>query len=412
MVMKQKHLHYGWVMVIITVCVLAAHTLISYTIGVFLKPLTAEFGWERGAFSGAISMYMLLAGGLSIFAGRLSDKYGPRILITLSGLLTGIGFMLMSRVNSLWQAYLVWGLLMGIGSACCAIPALSTIPRWFVQKTGMAVGITVAGIGLGAIIAPPLAQWLISLYGWQQAFVVLGIITLVITIPLAQLMKHSPQRIGLKPYGEDKVIEDKQSPAPVASSASFTQAIKTGRFWVFGLINLSFFLCVQAIIVHIVPYAGDIGIPEVAAASILSVIGGISILGRLFTGVVSDRVGGRLVLAACPILMTLSLIWLLFAREIWGFYLFAVVFGFAYGGMVSLLTIVAAELFGHQFLGIILGSFLLFTTVGGALGVPLAGFIFDMTGNYSSALLICAIVGALAVVLGLVLLRYKEDSSV
>ena len=190
MVMKQKHLHYGWVMVIITVCVLAAHTLISYTIGVFLKPLTAEFGWERGAFSGAISMYMLLAGGLSIFAGRLSDKYGPRILITLNGLLTGIGFMLMSRINSLWQAYLVWGLLMGIGSACCAIPALSTIPRWFVQKTGMAVGITVAGIGLGAIIAPPLAQWLISLYGWQQAFVILGIITLIITIPLAQLMKH------------------------------------------------------------------------------------------------------------------------------------------------------------------------------------------------------------------------------
>lgn len=206
--MKLKHLHYGWVMVIIAACTLASYALMPYTFGVFLRPLTVEFSWERGALSGAYSMYMLAAGILGIFTGRLSDKYGPRILVTISGLLAGIGLLLMSQINSLWQVYLIWGLFMGIGGSCVVVPVLSTIPRWFTKKRGIAMGITAAGFGLGAVISPLLAQWLISTYDWRQAFIILGLVTFIIIIPLAQFMKHSPQRIGLKPYGENETIED------------------------------------------------------------------------------------------------------------------------------------------------------------------------------------------------------------
>ena len=282
MTIKRERLHYGWVMVLIALSVLATHALVMYTFGVFLKPLVAEFNWDRGALSGANSMYMLLAGTFAIFTGRLSDKYGPRMLVTLNGLLTGIGFLALSQINSLWQVYLIWGLFLGIGGSCCYIPVMSTIPRWFVKKTGIAIGITVAGFGLGAVITPPLTQWLISAYGWRQAFIVLGLITFVIVIPLAQFMKHSPQRVGLKPYGEIGTLKDKQSQA--AGGLSFRQAIKTSRFLVWGSIICCFFFSVQVIVVHIVPHGIDIGISATVAAGILSIIAAFSIFGRLSIG--------------------------------------------------------------------------------------------------------------------------------
>jgi len=405
MTIKRERLHYGWVMVLIALSVLATHALVMYTFGVFLKPLVTEFNWDRGALSGAYSMYMLLAGTFAIFAGRLSDKYGPRMLVTLSGLLTGIGFLALSQINSLWQVYLIWGLFLGIGGSCCYIPVMSTIPRWFVKKTGIAIGITVAGFGLGAVITPPLAQWLISAYGWRQAFIVLGLITFVIVIPLAQFMKHSPQRVGLKPYGEIGTLKDKQSQA--AGGLSFRQAIKTSRFLVWGSILFCFFFSVQVIVVHIVPHGIDIGISATVAASILSIIAGGSVIGRLSIGFISDRIGGRLALSACLTLVALALIWLLFAKEIWGLYIFAGVFGLAYGGIVLLETALTGELFGLKSLGMILGGVILFVTVGGALGAPLAGSIFDATGSYSLALLICVILVVLAIILSLILLKTK-----
>ena len=405
MTIKRERLHYGWVMVLIALSVLATHALVMYTFGVFLKPLVTEFNWDRGALSGANSMYMLLAGTFAIFTGRLSDKYGPRMLVTLNGLLTGIGFLALSQINSLWQVYLIWGLLLGIGGSCCFIPIMSTIPRWFVKKTGIAIGITVAGFGLGAVITPPLTQWLISAYGWRQAFIVLGLITFVIVIPLAQFMKHSPQRVGLKPYGEIGTLKDKQSQA--AGGLSFRQAIKTSRFLVWGSIICCFFFSVQVIVVHIVPHGIDIGISATAAAGILSIIAGGSVIGRLSMGFIYDRIGSRKALSACLTLVALALIWLLFAKEIWGLYIFAGVLGLAYGGIVLLETALTGELFGLKSLGMILGGVILFGTVGGALGAPLAGSIFDATGSYSLALLICVILVVLAIILSLILLKTK-----
>ena len=404
---KLRHVHYGWVMVVISIGILATHALTLYAFGVFLKPLTIEFGWERGALSVAYSMSVLVGGGLGILSGRLTDRYGPRPIVTIGGLSTGIAFLLMSLISSLWQVYLIWGILMGIGFSFCFIPVMSLIPRWFTKRRGIATGIVMAGMGLGGMITPPLAQWLIDACGWRNAFVILGLITLVIVTPIAQFMKHSPQRAGLKPYGGDETTEDKQSQSPAAEGFSLSQAIRTARFWLFGLILAGFFFCFGTIMVHIVPYASDVGIPSIIAASILSIAAGISIIGRLGTGFLSDRIGGTLALSACVSLITLALIWLLFVREVWMFYVFAVIFGLSYGGLVTLLPVVAAELFGVVSLGVILGGLTFVGTIGEALGAPLSGSIFDITGSYSLAFLICAVICAVAVILSLVLLRYK-----
>ncbi len=405
--MGLKRLHYSWVMVAISIGVLVIIGIQFYCFGVFFKHLTAEFGWDRGALSVGYSLMVLVAGPFGMVAGGLSDKYGPRLLVTIGGLFTGVGFLLTALITSLWQLYLIWGILIGIGSVLCLLPVMAIVPRWFTKKRGIVMGLVMAGMGIGGVISPLLTQWLISAYDWRYAFVVLGLITIIIIIPIAQFMRHSPQRIGLKPYGADEIIEDKQSPSSAVGGLSLSHAVRTSRFWLWGLIQAGLFFCIGTIGVHIIPHATDIGIPEIMAASILSISAGVGIFGRLFIGFVSDRVGSRLTLSACLSLATLGLIWLLFAQEVWMFYLYAVIQGLSFASVVTLLPVLTAELFGVKSLGVTMGALIFVGIIGEAIGPTLTGFIFDITGSYRLAFLITVGVIAAAVILSLVLLRQK-----
>jgi MFS family permease len=389
--------------------ILAMNALAVAGFGVFLKPLTEEFGWERGALSGAFSLGALSTGILALIAGRLSDRYGPRIFVTIAGLLLGSGFLLMSQISSLWQVYLVWGLLIGIGPGCSVTPVISTIPRWFSKKRGIALAVTVSGFNFGATVGPILIQWLISNYSWQIAFIVLGMIPLVINIPLAQFLKRNPQQMGLKPYGEDAPAETDLTTDSDTWGLTLTQAVKTWHFWVFASLQFAFGFSMQIVVVHIVPHATDIGIPAIIAATILSISAGGRIVGNLTTGFLADRIRARLVLSFCFIVSTLSLAWLLFVTDISGFFAFAILFGITSGGIIPLLTLVPAELFGLRNLGVFSGAFLLFGTSGGALGSPFAGYIFDVIGSYRVAFTVSVVIGTLAVILSLILTRARVD---
>jgi len=335
----------------------------------------------------------------------------PDPIITIGGLLCGTAFLLLSLISALWHVYLILGILMGLGGTFCLIPVMPVIPRWFTKRRGIAIGIAMTGFGVGGIIAPLLTQWLIDAYDWRWSCIILGIITIVIIIPLAQFMKHSPQQAGLKPYGGDEITEDKQSPSSAIEGLSFSQAIRAREFWLFGLIQTCALFSLVTVTVHVVPHASDLGIPEVIAASILSFFAAISIVGRLVIGFISDRTGGKLVLTVCLSLTTLALIWLLFAKEIWMFYVFAAVFGLANGGFTTLLPVVSAELFGLVSLGVIIGGLGIFATLGEALGAPLSGTIFDISGSYRVAFLICIGLSTVAVILSSVLLKSKGKTS-
>ena len=269
------------------------------------------------------------------------------------------------------------------------------------------MGITMAGMGIGGVITPLLTQLFISNYGWRWAVIILGILTIVIIIPLAQLLKHSPQQAGLQPYGGDEITENKQSQSLAPKGLSLSQAIRNGGFWLYGFIQICTLFCLVTVMIHIIPHATDIGIPEVGAASILSTIAAVGIVGRLVIGFLSDRLGARLILTICLAMITLALIWLLFAEEIWMLYIFAGILGLANGGFVTLLPVVSAELFGLVSLGVIIGALGVFMTLGEAIGAPLSGAIFDITGSYRLAFLICVGVGVIAFILSLFLLRYK-----
>jgi sugar phosphate permease len=242
--------------------------------------------------------------------------------------------------------------------------------------------------------------------------IILGILIIVIIVPLAQFLKHSPQQAGLQPYGGDETTSGIKGDKPPQSSAlgglSMRQALRTRGFWLFGFIQIGALFCLVTVMIHIVAHATDIGISEVKAASILSTVAAIGIGGRLVVGFLSDRIGGKLILTICLSLITLALIWLLFAKELWMFYVFAAILGLANGGFTTLIPIISTELFGLVSLGVIIGALGVFMTLGEAIGAPLSGAIFDITGSYRLAFIIGIGVCAVSVILSLVLLRYRS----
>jgi len=397
---------YGHILVIIAFFVMVASWGVYNAFGVFFKPLQAEFGWSSAVTSGAFSLSMIIYGVLGIIVGGLTDRFGPRIVMTICGFLVGLGFVLMSQVNAIWQLYLFYGVIVGIGMSGVWVPQLSTVARWFVRRRSLMTGIVVAGVGIGQMIGSPVASRLIAAYDWRLSYIILGGVVLVVMVLAAQFMKRDPTKMGLLPYGENEVKQ--QGLASETRAFSLREAVHTTQFW----IALAMFFCsgfgVFGITVHIVPHAIELGISAVSAASILAAMGGINILGTYVLGGLGDRIGNRQVFIIGFILMAAAFFWLVPARELWMFYLFAVVFGFAMGGMGAVESPLVAWLFGLRSHGLLYGVVHIGFTVGAAVGPVVMGYIFDLTGSYRMAFLVCGIVGILGIIIAVLLRPTKR----
>lgn len=391
---------YGYVIVLIGFFIMLLAFGTFYTFGVFFKPLAIEFGWTRTVTSGAYSLAAFLSGLLAIVVGRLTDRFGPRLVITFGGFLLGLGYLLMSQVSAIWQLYLFYGVIVGVGMSTAFVPPLSMVARWFVKRRGIMTGFVVAGIGTGTLVIPPVANWLISNWGWSTAYILIGAVSLVFMILAAQFLRLDPRQMGLLPDGEKKEAAGLNSAAP---AFSFREALASRQLWILFAILFCFGYCLHTIVTHIANYATDIEISATVAATILAVIGGLSILGRVATGSITDRVGSKPPLIVNLILMSGALFWLVATGELWALYLFAVIFGLAYGGLAAMESPIVAELFGLSSHGVIMGVASFGFTAGGAVGPVVAGRIFDVSGSYQIAFLICALVGISGIILAWVL---------
>ncbi len=378
------------------------------TFGVFFNSFLNEFGWARATISGAHSLAFIMLGFTSIIVGRLGDGVGPRMIMVGCGVLFGLGYLLMSQISAVWQLYLFYGVIVGIGMSGVDVLMLSTVARWFVKKRGMTSGIVKVGTGVGMLIMPIVANWLISANGWRNSYIILGSVALVLIVLMALFLRRDPSQKGLVPYGEEKASTGSLN--SVDKGHSLREAIATRPFWMLCTVFLLIFFCAQAILVHIAPHALELGISATGAASVLATIGGASIAGRFIMGSAGDRVGIKLTTVICLVVLAVALFWLQLAGELWMLYLFASMYGFAHGGVFALVSPLVAELFGLSSHGVIFGIIIFCGTIGGATGPLLAGRIFDVTGSYQLAFLICAAFSVIALVL-LFLLRPTEQRS-
>jgi MFS family permease len=376
-----------------------------YAFGVFFKPVLNEFGWTKAMTSGAFSLASILNGLLTIAAGRITDKFGPRMVMTVCGLFLGLGFMLMSQMRDIFHLYLFYGIFIGVGMSGSFIPLTSTVARWFSKRRGLMTGIVTAGTGIGALIGPPVASRLISIYGWRTSYFILGGISLLTVVLSAQLIKRDPKQVGRVPYGENQIEEGRWNLR--VEGFSLREAVHASQFWIFCMTGFCYGYCVFAIMVHMTPHAIESGIPAIRAANILATIGGLAILGKVLLGRAGDIVGNRRTLMLGFILMSVALIGLVSAKIGWMLFLIAGLFGFAYGGIAVSHSPLVAELFGLRSHGLIFGVFAVSVSWGAATGPFLTGYLFDVTNSYQMAFLLCAIIG-LTGILSAVFLRQSR----
>ena len=369
--------------------------------GVFFKPMEVEFGWSRALISGAFSISTIVQGVTGIVMGGLNDRFGPRIVMALCGILLGLGFFLMSQINAPWQLYLFYVVIVGTGMGGIFAPPFSTVARWFVKRRGVMTGIVIAGGGTGGIIVPPVANWLISVYGWRDAYAIMGVTVLVIIILAAQFLRRDPAKMGQVPYGENTGQEQELNLD--AEGLSLKEAIRTSQFWMTVAMVFCFGIGVSITRVHLVPHTIDLGISAATAANILAASGGALVVGGIMLGMVADRIGNRQTFIICFILIAAAMFWLLIARETWMFYLFAVIIGLATGAGAMLEPPLVAELFGIKSHGLLLGIIECSITIGAAIGPFITGYIFDVRGSYQLAFLICAATGVIGLVLATML---------
>jgi MFS family permease len=385
---------YGWWIVAASFLILLITVGIGlYAPPVFLVPLQDHFGWSRAAITGGVSVGALTAVMISPFVGALIDRYGARMVMTAGALVMGVAFGCMGSIQSLWQLYAL-NVLGGAGISCAAwIPNQTLISNWFDRKRGLAMGITLAGIGFGGFIMASLAGILVVQIGWRLAYLSLGalILLVVVTVVLAVVRSH-PADLGLLPDGDpvgpQNPSASESGAAQAAEGLDLSESVRTSSFWVLSLANFLWTFGSMSIIGHLAAFLSDQGFETRIAAGSLGVAILISVLGRVTFGLFSDRYSKKSIMSAALILHALAVAFLFSQSSLAALAAFLLLFGLGLGGGAVLVPLLVGEFFGLRAFGKILGVAMIFSALGAATGPVVTGRIFDLTGGYDSAFII------------------------
>jgi MFS family permease len=399
---ERPRFFYGWWIVVVSAIGLGLGyaPIIVYSFGVFIKPLTQELHSNRAGISLAFTLANLLQSVSSPLAGRLADRFGARRVILLSTVILAV--LLVSShlvLAKLWDFYVFYGLLGFVGSGPAPIPYVKVISRWFDRRRGLALGLTMFGIGSGAILMPALAQRLIARLGWRSTYMVIGLLVLVVSVPVvAFFLKESPEEMGLLPDG-----------AIAARQAAERQNTREGMAWSDARRSKAFWLMVGAIflvgasvhgcVVHLVPLLSDQGVSSNRVALATSLLGSALLIGRVGSGYLLDRFFAPRV-ALCLFGAAACGIAVLRMGAASGLVLLAVfLIGLGMGSEVDIIAYLVSRYFGLRAFGEVYGYAFAFYVLAGALGPWLMGLGFDRSGSYGSVLVGFFLATLLAVVL-------------
>ena len=361
----------------------------AYTFSAFVESLQREFGASRGSVSLVFSLAGFLYFGLGIVSGPLADRWGARRFAMLGMLLVGAGLALAAAARTIVEVYVAYGLGVGLGVGCSYVPVIGAVQRWFVRRRGFASGLAVSGIGVGTLVMPPFASYLIETLGWREAYVVLGAVAAVLGVGMSLFIANDPAARGLGPDG-DPPAASAQTTAP--AGVSLRDAVRTRQFIALYAACLICSFGVFVPFVHLVPYAVDHHVAQSSAVLLLGVIGVGSTVGRFFLGGLADRMGRQSFVLAMYVGMAVSLAVWAAASGFWLLAVFALSFGLFYGGWVAILPALVMDYFGGRNVSGIIGVLYTSVALGALVGPSAAGFAFDI--NHSYLLPILASVGA------------------
>ena len=377
---------YAWARLLVSLLLMTLGGSGMYAVTVVLPRIQADFGVARADASLPYTLTMLGFGLGGILMGRLSDRFGVMVPVMLGSVGLGAGFVAAGSATTLWQFSLAQGMLMGLlGTAATFAPLVADTSQWFTRKRGIAVAICMSGNYLAGAVWPPVMQHFIERVGWRQTYIGTGVFCLLAMLPLALALRRRPP--SLAPV---------TAPVTAAVSAAPAASTPTGsdRPLGFSPSALQALLCVAGVSccvamsmpqVHIVAYCGDLGFGAARGAEMLALMLGFGIVSRLASGWISDHIGGLRTLLLGSLLQGAALLLFLLFNGLVSLYVVSILFGLFQGGIVPSYALIVREHFSPREAGARVGTVLMATLFGMALGGWMSGAIFDLTGSYRAA---------------------------
>jgi OFA family oxalate/formate antiporter-like MFS transporter len=388
---------YGWV--VVGACFLCCVTYGTfYTFGIFFKPLQEEFGWSYTVTSSVQSVHLLIYIISSFFVGWMVDRYGPRLPLIICAFFLCVGFLLCSRITSIKGLYLSYSIASAGAGIVWSLP-LSVVQRWFTKKRGLALGMTVSGIGIGTFVWALFANYFIYHYGWRNSYILMGMITGIVLLVSSLLIRVPEEK---RPFSNAKFElssrNARSSDSPALDGMDLAQALRTKKLWLICLFQFFFNVGIFFVFVHLVPFGIQIGIDKGIAAAGIAFMGGVSVLGRVLSPMFIERKmqsKWETGLIICSLVASLIMACFIYINSLPVFFISIIIFGYFYGSWIPLVVALTGRGFGLRNLGTVLGITQI-GLIGGIVGPLMGGFIHDQTGSYTVAFIIAAVVFLLA----------------
>ncbi len=378
-------------MVAASVIIMFGYYGASGSYGLFLKPLEATFESTRTVVSAAMSTFMAAGGIVGIITGRLSDRYDARVIIGIGALIGGLGYLLMSQVNSLWQLHAYYGVMAGVSTGTCFTPIVATVSKLFTEKRVLAVGLTSLGMAVGQMIGPPIVAFFMIDHGWRSAYILLAIVLWITAIPAVVLLGKKPAEdiaVSLNKQINRSTTRDEVSISKRSQQWSAGAAMRTVPFWIFIIINFVTAAGFYIVLVHVIAFAIGTGIKSTDAALILTFLNVGTIAAQIVAWFLTMRLGSRFTIIILLAIQALPLFLLMGARGFAVLIALGFVYGFGFGGTNTVRLSMVSEIFSAHSAGTIIGMIGVAWAVGGIFGPILAGYIFDLSKSYEIAFLV------------------------
>jgi MFS family permease len=346
-----------------------------FSLPVFLLPISEDTGWSVTGISTAMTIGFLAMAPASMAWGALSDRIGPRLVVLIGSIILAASLALASRVTSLIEFQLVFGLLVGAATAAILAPMMACVTGWFDTHRSLAVSLVSAGFGMAPMTMAPLAAWLVTIHDWRTSLLIIAALAAAVMIPVAFLVSRPPALEGANAIAAPG--------AEPQAEMSVGQALRSPQFIILLLTN--FFCCAthSGPIFHTVSYAITCGIPLVAAVTIYSVEGLAGMGGRIAFGVLGDRLGAKRVLVGGLLLQSFAVLAYVFVSQLSWFYAVATLTGFVYAGVMPLYAVLARENFPLKMMGTVIGGTAMAGSLGMAIGPLAGGLIYDSMASYA-----------------------------
>lgn len=396
--LRRPGIFYGWVVVAACFATMVATHGARGSIGAFIPAWQEAFGTDRStvALASAIG-FLFYALGLP-FAGRIGDRFGPRVVLSAAVALLGGGLLFSSLASAPWHLYVTFGVLGSLGVAGASNVTVSVaVMRWFTTRRGLAMGIITMGMAVGAMVLVPLVIMVIGPLGWQLTIALLGLLLLALVPVLMLVLRADPASMGLRPLGEEGSI-DGSRPAlatrepPEKVLPILRRMLRMRAFW---FLALPYFVCgattAGIIHTHLVPHAYDLGFSEATAATTMGMLAGANFVGTFLSGYLTDRWNRRLLMVGIYGLRALTYLFLLTVRDPASLVLFGLIFGAVDFATIPPTSALSAQYFGRRRVGLVYGCISLFHQIGAAVGAYASGWLYDQTGSYAPAFLLAAL---------------------